>query len=359
MVAKKELMIKLSNMIRSYILMVISLILISSCNRHQNTDFPVLTGPYLGQSVPGTTPEVFAPGIVSTGLYTWDIAMANDEKEIYFCISDAASTAIFVTKLLNKRWTEPVITTFSGKGYFDFEPHISPDGNKFFFLSNRPPPGKEPKPGWYYQKIWMMERNDSGWGEPQLVKEPVNSENNEFFPSVTNNNTLYFTRGTKNGKTRIYKSRLENSGYTEPETLQFDIPENGLLFNAFISPNEDYIITCALGIDSTNIDQDYYISFKTKEGKWGKLIKPGPEINPPGDNANSAYVSPDGRYLFFSSSRRDPEGLKIKSGISLKSIIDSKSMPGNGSSAIYWVDAKILDELRNQLNAKSTAEGSK
>ncbi|MBE0664402.1 MAG: hypothetical protein IH584_01170 [Candidatus Aminicenantes bacterium] len=34
----------------------------------QQKEFPKLTGPYLGQKPPGTTPELFAPGIVSTGL---------------------------------------------------------------------------------------------------------------------------------------------------------------------------------------------------------------------------------------------------------------------------------------------------
>jgi hypothetical protein len=37
------------------------------CNGHaQQSDFPHLKGPYLGQKPPGMTPEVFAPGIVSS-----------------------------------------------------------------------------------------------------------------------------------------------------------------------------------------------------------------------------------------------------------------------------------------------------
>jgi len=321
-------------------------------SQQNHFDFPVLTGPYLGQVPPGTTPVVFAPGIVSTGLYTRDIAISGDGKEIYFCISDASATAILVTKCVNERWTEPIIAPFSGTGYFDFEPHISPDGKKFFFLSGRPPHGKEPRAGWFYQKIWMMKKTESGWSEPQLVDEPVSSEENEFFPSSTNGNILYFSRSGKTEKARIYKSRFENGKYQEPEILKFDIPETGLLFNAFISPKEDFLITCALGIDSTNTDQDYYISFKTPGGEWGKLIKFGPEINTPGDNANSAYVSPDGKYLFFSSSRKDQAQPKVSSGTSLRTIIKSKSLPGNGSSAIYWVSAKIIDELKIQNQDK-------
>jgi hypothetical protein len=308
--------------------------------------FPVLKGPYLGQTPPGTAPIVFAPGIVSTGLYTRDIAISKDGTEIYFCISDAAATAILLKKLVNDRWTEPAIAPFSGKGFFDFEPHISPDGNKFFFLSDRTPEGKEPKPGWFYQKIWIMNRTDTGWSEPQMIEEPISSENNEFFPSVTNKQVLYFTRSAKNGKPMIYRSEFRNGVYEKPEMLPFPLPETGVLFNAFISPKEDFLITCAQGIDSTNTDQDYYISFRSIDGTWSKLIKFGPEINTPGDNANSAFVSPDGKYLFFSSSRKDPAALKVTSGTSLRAIINTKTTPGNGSCAIYWVDAKIIDNLR-------------
>jgi len=328
------------------ILVLVLIIIAAACSQQQKTESPVLKGPYLGQIPPGTTPVVFAPGIVSTGLYTRDVAISKDGTEIYFCISDAAATAILVTKLVDNRWTEPAIAPFSGKGFFDFEPHISPDDSKFFFLSNRPPPGEEAKPGWFYQKIWMMNRTETGWSEPEMIVEPISSENNEFFPSTTNEGVLYFTRSTKNGTPMIYRSDLKNGTYEEPEVLPFPLPETGMLFNAFISPGEDFLITCAMGIDTTNTDQDYYISFRSPDGKWGKLIKFGPEINTPGDNANSAFVSPDGKYLFFSSSRKDNALMKVTSGTTLSSIIKTKSIPGNGASAIYWVDAKIIDGLR-------------
>jgi hypothetical protein len=310
--------------------------------------FPVLKGPYLGQKPPGTTPELFAPGVVSTGLYTRDIAISKDGDEIYFCVSDAGLSAIFVTRRIKDRWTEPAIAPFSGKGFLDFEPCISSDGNQIFFLSSRPPLGQEPRKGWAYQNIWMTTRTDTGWSEPQIVGEPISTDENEFFPSLTRDHSLYFTRSDKNGKARIYRSRFENSRFQEPELIPFDIPEEGLLFNAFISPQEDFLITCALNIDSTNVDQDYYIGFRSPEGRWSRLIKLGPEINVPGDNANSAYVSPDGKFLFFSSSRKDPSLPEFKSGTPLRAIIDSKSKPGYGSSAIYWVDVRILDGMKTK-----------
>ena len=44
------------------------LILEIGCVKNGEEDFPVLKGRYLGQKPPGTKPEIFAPGIISTGL---------------------------------------------------------------------------------------------------------------------------------------------------------------------------------------------------------------------------------------------------------------------------------------------------
>ena len=59
--------------------------LLLSCATQESPDaFPELRGDYLGQVPPGDEPEIFAPGILSTGLYTRDIAMTpeGDAKKI-------------------------------------------------------------------------------------------------------------------------------------------------------------------------------------------------------------------------------------------------------------------------------------
>ena len=47
---------------------------------------PNVSGPYLGQGIPGSDPSVFAPGIVSTGLYERDFTMTPEGDEIYYCV---------------------------------------------------------------------------------------------------------------------------------------------------------------------------------------------------------------------------------------------------------------------------------
>ena len=120
--------------------------------------FPELRGPYLGQAPPGLEPEIFAPGIVSTGLATRDIAMTPDGGELYFAVTLGGRTMIMVTRQQGGVWTEPAVAPFSGR-YLDIEPAISPDGQRFFFLSTRDRrPGQEEKSGWVYQDIWVMDR---------------------------------------------------------------------------------------------------------------------------------------------------------------------------------------------------------
>jgi hypothetical protein len=47
----------------------------AACSQTQKTDFPVLKGPSLGQKPPGSTPEIFVPGVISTEK-GWEAAMS-------------------------------------------------------------------------------------------------------------------------------------------------------------------------------------------------------------------------------------------------------------------------------------------
>ncbi len=60
-------------------------------------------GPYLGQKPPGPKPEVFAPGVISTGIFERDVAMTPDGREFYFSAGFRAVTTIMVTRLRDGR----------------------------------------------------------------------------------------------------------------------------------------------------------------------------------------------------------------------------------------------------------------
>ncbi|MCP4725531.1 MAG: hypothetical protein GY863_10865 [bacterium] len=335
------------SMIKFWILLSILFVLINCGGMEESAylkEFPDLSGEYLGQTPPGTEAAIFATGIVSTGMYARDVAMMPDGSEIYFCISEWGRAFIFFSKNENGKWTEPEIAPFSGK-YLDFEPFISPDGQKLFFLSNRPEEGEDAMPGWRKQDIWAVDRTGTGWGEPYNPGEPVNTDNAEFYPAVTSDNTLYFTRVAA-GKAAVYRSRFVDGKYDEPVKISDKVNTDNGPYNAYISPDESYLIFCYGGREDGFGGADYYISFRDNNDNWSDPVNMGEKINND-RNATSAYVSPDGKYLFFGSSERTVHEDYTGRPVKISDLKKFQNSPRNGNSAICWIDAGIIEELRN------------
>ena len=147
--------------------------------------------------------------------------MTPDGREIYFCVilGQYKLSNIVGCRFENGRWSAPfVVPGLDQPGVHYIEPHISPDGKKFFFASNRPGPGKEFNER--DEDIWVMERQGDGWGEPRNLGAPVNTPGGEFFPTTTFDGTLYYTGPDATGKGEaIYRSRWVDGSYAAPEKL--------------------------------------------------------------------------------------------------------------------------------------------
>jgi hypothetical protein len=317
----------------------------------QPGDFPRLTGPYLGQKSPGLTPEVFAPGVVCTGIMERDMAVSPDGKEIYFGVAMGRLVTIMWTRLQEGSWREPEIAPFAADpDYFHFEPALSADGKRIFFLTNRPGWGKEAKPGWTCQNIWAADRNpDGSWGQPYDPGPVINGEGQQFFPSLTRDGTMYFSRvDGKTKKTAIVRSRLVNGSFAEAERLPDKINGNGTPYNAFIAPDESYLIAC---VDERPCAHNpgranYFIFFRDPHDAWSDGLPLGPEINLKSSTAMSPYVSPDGKYFFFAAQKTAQRFSGSLLGKSLSELLEMNQSCQNGSYDIYWVDAGIIEELR-------------
>jgi len=307
--------------------------------------FPILEGHYLGQEPPGPEPQLFAPGIISTGLYERDLVISPDGNELYFGLMARNEVALAVSRQVDGRWTEPQIAPFcSDPAIFDLEPHITPDGSRFMFLSTRPAEGAEPAPGWANQDIWFMDRTADGWGEPYNPGPPINTEAGEFFPSTTRSGVLYFTRDTTvEGKRQslICRSRPADGGYGPVDVLPPEVNAGDMQFNAFIDPDERFLIFGMAGREDAIGQADYYISFRDEDDAWSGPFNMGEKINTPGNRVVSAWLSNCGRFLFFASNRTSE--LEERSWRQFR---EGHGKPGNGNSDIYWVEASIIEELR-------------
>jgi len=70
------------------------------------------------------------------------------------------------------------------------------------------------------------------------------------------------------------------------------------------------------------------------------------KINRPSGREWSAFVSRDGEYLFFMSNRVTPAARGSWVGKPVAELLDLSRRPGYGSEDIYWVDARVIEELR-------------
>lgn len=307
-------------------------------------DWPELQGPYLGQDPPGLKPRIFAPGIISTGLLERDINISHDGNTIYFGVMDLGLVTVMVTRQVDGRWTQPVSAGFHpDRQTACFEPTFSADGHTVFFLANQAAPGQTAGPGWTNQNIFTSKSTDGHWSPPVALPGPVTSSAAEYFPSLAADGTLYFSREDGEGHPFLWSADPIEGGYAEPVRLSELVNVGTSCYNAFVAPDESFLIACVAGHEDNLGPADYWISFRDDQGAWQSARNLGELFNGPDSRASSAFLSPDGQYLFFSSSRVSPfEGERLTRA-DLQNI---HAGPGNGASDIWWVSAEVLDRYR-------------
>lgn len=309
------------------------------------------TGSLFGQRIqlpkfssPPQSLSLLGEGIISTPMNERDFALSPDGKEIYFTISTPKSTfqtIVFCKQVKQGEWTTPEIVSFAGR-YSDLEPTFSADGQTMYFASNRPTTGTEPKDF----DIWKVSRNQSGWDEPVNLGLPVNTESDEFYPSIAKNGNLYYTASYKGGpgKEDIYLAEFKNRRYQAPVSLDTAVNSKFYEFNAFVDPNEQYILFTSYGRKDDTGGGDLYISVKGTNG-WlpAKNVK---TINSK-QLDYCPYVSPDGKSLFITSERHNLPIDFAEDRANYKVVQNTWTAPLSGVGNIYWIDfANIIREYK-------------
>ncbi len=280
--------------------------------------FPRLTGKYLGQSPPGETPAIFAPGIVSAEEHFEhsSLAFAPDSSEVYWStdFTEFGFYDIVYMREEKGRWSAPKLAPFSEK-FHAGSPVFSADGKKLYFSSTRP---RFEGAGGSDGNIWVVERKGQAWSEPRALGETVNTNESESVMSMTRDGTLYFRRGTE-----FFSSNEKNGVFETPVKLELPLVTGARTMALFVAPDGRYLIMESFGGDGGYGGADLYISYKRGDGSWSEAVNLGPKVNT-GGTERFPSVTPDGRYLIF---------LRVADG-----------------SDLYWVDAKIIEELkRNEL----------
>jgi hypothetical protein len=283
-----------------------------------------LAGDYLGQQLPGETPELFAPGVVSTCREHSAAMFTPDGTELY--LGRMFPNAIYAMKQVDGRWTEPEVAPFSGE-HTDLYPYLSADGRFLAFSSNRPLEAGGEARGRELD-LWIVERTAMGWSEPRHVDLAVDAPVRLGGPAIAGDGVLYFSRQVEGASEDIFGARLAGGSYGIPRNLGPPINSEEPEHSPYLAPDGSYILFSSF--HGSQGRSDLFVSFRARDGSWTRPRNLGTQVNSPWKD-EFPYVSADGKYLFFNSNRPSPlYGSPIPDG------------PGN----VYWVDASVIERLR-------------
>ncbi len=238
--------------------------------------------------------------------------LSPNGREFFYTIhtKDWSKHRIVVSRLENGKWSPPATLPFSGT-YNDREPKLTPDGKRMYFSSNRPARPGDPGPARALD-LWMAERtSESAWGDPHRIEAPVNTDAQEFCPSVAGNGTLYFISTRPGGIAGPNPRQLHNVWKAKPldkSGLRFATPENlgktinlGYETNVYISPDERTMLVSRDGAPDGLGGDDLYMS-TFADGAWAPMRHLPAPINSK-EYEYGPHISPDGQWLFFTSAR--------------------------------------------------------
>ena len=268
----------------------------------QQSDFPKLAGPYLGQKPPGMTPVKFAPGIISTPEYNeFCASFSPDGTEFYF----NRGMKIMVCSLKDGQWSSPKPASFSS----DFpahEAHITYDNKRVFW-------------GWFKDGgygIYYCDRVSDGWSDAKNA----GMEGKGMCVTSDRSGELFITKTGPGIVPVIARIVLKDGVFVDMLPIEGEINKTVGVENAKgfrnmshpgISPDGSYILFDCTG------GSHLWITFHQSDGRWSKAI----DLSQHGIGTEYGLptVSRDGKYIFYS---------------------------GNGD--IYWVSSKIIEELRSK-----------
>lgn len=265
--------------------------------------FPRIEGPLMGQQPPGLVAEPFAPGLISKEGWEIEGVFAPGMNEFFFTTRSGKGKPITVIgfRQQNNIWEKYIEFTRTGEVAF------SPDGSRMHMAK-----GYKDRVGhgWSERKSLgpMFDRKD--WGIMRLT--------------ASTKGTYVFDDYKSDDVIRI--STLKDGKRQSPKMMGPIVNTGEWTAHPFIAPDESYLIWDSEREGGYG-DSDLYISFRQDDDSWGPAINMGDNVNSDKWDA-FASVTSDGKYILFN--RR----------------IDDDSDDDNMNVDIYWVDARIIEDLR-------------
>jgi outer membrane protein OmpA-like peptidoglycan-associated protein len=185
--------------------------------------------------------------------------------------------------------------------YGESSPRISADGNRLYFFSSDRPGGRGG------EDVWVSNRGANGeWQRPSLMPSPITTTGNEAPEIISNDGNMMILFGNYDGYFGggdLFYSYNQGNRWTTPCNMGGGINSKYFEADVTISPDGKTLLFTSeenrVGRGSGD-HYDIYIS-QLINGAWTNPKKLPSSINLQKSNQRGAYLSSDGRTLYFSS----------------------------------------------------------
>ena len=304
--------------IKHVVLLLVGPCLFIHCKNDKQISFWESPQAYLGQKPPSETPEIFAKTmLVDSGIVLGRVAFSDDGKDFYYTYAarwfDPNNSGTNVISFNGTKWSKPQLLAENVSN-----PTLSIDNKTLYF-------------GVAGGNVWISEKKNDNWTAP---KEYLNKSYGLYNFMPTRSGTNYVGSGPDKNDYSTYDFSTFNISKNDTIIKSIGSPINTIGFDGdlYVAPDESYMIISAE--ETPTYESKFHITFRNKDGTWSKSKSISKEINEGMAHRFGQYVSPDGKYLFYTQGTSEAD------------------------CHIYWVRWDgILAQLRRDLNRAEEERG--
>lgn len=253
---------------------------------------------YLGQTPPGNEPKIFKLEVTPGSFAAERIAITKNGSEIYYSEVKGyypnSGEKVRYYKYENNKWNDSFVL-FEGFG----APALSLTDDTLFMEREF--------------KMYYSVRQNSQWSKPALFMPSIDSAH---YLQVTSSGNYYVSARSTSSVGLSDWSKVQING-KDTIVVSLSFPINRVVddLDFFIAKDESYMITCPMG--------PIGISYPNKTtDKWSNSRFFNEKINF-GIGGWGVYVSPDNKYLFYTTGTKMDYSDTYIYWVSLGSLVDS------------------------------------
>jgi OOP family OmpA-OmpF porin len=189
--------------------------------------------------------------------------------------------------------------------FHEASPVISPDGKTLYFCRVSHPSNSYGAKG--SQDVWYSDLRDGNWTIARRMPNTINKDQyNDLFSITPDGNTILisgvYNAGRRENEAGISMCKKTKTGWSEPQKV--NIPKfneicKGQFLTASLS-NDGKTLILAFSEKKNGKEDDLYVCFLGKDGKWTKPENLGADINT-GDTETTPFLASDNYTLYFAS----------------------------------------------------------